>query len=107
MANFGRKLGANIFTLMQNAGFSREEFAEKIGFSYRDVCRITEGKLMISPSEMSVIANCLCVSKAELLNNMSGNLAPELQFMKEFDNEDNLDKILDLLDDYVELREAI
>lgn len=28
MANVGRKLGVNIFTLMQNSGISREELAE-------------------------------------------------------------------------------
>ena len=28
MANTGRKIGVNIFTLMRNAGISREELAE-------------------------------------------------------------------------------
>lgn len=52
MANTGRKIGVNIFTLMQNAGISREELAE-------------------------------------------------------FSDTNNLDKILDLLDEYVDLKEAM
>mgnify|MGYP003175602385 FL=1 len=40
MANTGRKIGVNIFTLMQNAGLSREELARKLSYSYRDMCRI-------------------------------------------------------------------
>lgn len=44
MANRGRKLGINIFTLMQKSGISREEVAEKLNYSYRDMCRILEGK---------------------------------------------------------------
>ena len=107
MANFGRKLGANIFSLMQNAGISREEFAEKLNYSYRDACRITEGKLLLTPVEICKIAELFNISKTELLNYQRDNLAPELQFMKEFDSEDNLDKILDLLDEYVELREVM
>ena len=49
MANAGRKIGVNIFSLMQNAGMSREELAEKMNYSYRDVCRILEGRLMLPP----------------------------------------------------------
>ena len=56
---------------------------------------------------MGRIAEFFNISKMELLNYQGGNLVPELQFMKEFDSEDNLDKILDLLDEYVELREAM
>ncbi len=63
MANTGRKIGVNIFTLMQNAGMSRKELADKF--------------------------------------------VPELQYMKEFSDPNNLDRILDLLDDYVELKEAM
>ena len=34
-------------------------------------------------------------------------LIPQLQYIKEFKNKDNLDHILDLLDDYIELKESI
>lgn len=52
MANVGRKLGVNIFTLMQNSGISREDFAEKLNYTYRDMCRILEGKLMLPPQKL-------------------------------------------------------
>ena len=32
---------------------------------------------------------------------------PELQYLNEFDNPENMDRILDLLGEYVELRESI
>ena len=32
MANTGRKIGVNIFTLMQNAGLSLEELARKLSY---------------------------------------------------------------------------
>lgn len=107
MANVGRKLGVNIFTLMQNSGISREELAEKLNYTYRDMCRILEGKLMLPPVESGKIAELFGKTKKELLSYEADKFVPELQYMKQFSNTDNLDKILDLLDDYVELKEVM
>ncbi|MCI9429037.1 MAG: helix-turn-helix transcriptional regulator [Lachnospiraceae bacterium] len=107
MANIGRKLGVNIFTLMQNSGISREDLAVKLNYTYRDMCRILEGRVMLSPVEIEKIAGALGKTKKELLDFEADKLVPELQYMKEFNNTGNLDKILDLLDDYVELKEVM
>lgn len=107
MANVGRRLGVNIFTLMQNSGISREDLAEKLNYTYRDVCRILEGKLMLSPIEIEKIAKVFRKSKKEILHYEADRFVPELQYMKGFSNADHLDKILDLLDDYVELKEMM
>lgn len=107
MANVGRKLGVNIFTLMLNSGISREDLAKKLDYSYRDMCRILEGKLMLPPVEIGKIAEFFGKTKKELLHYEADKIVPELQYMKEFSNTDHLDMILDLLDDYVELKEAM
>ena len=107
MANIGRKLGVNIFTLMQNSGISREDLAVKLNYTYRDMCRILEGRVMLSPVEIEKIAGALGKTKKELLDFEADKLVPELQYMKEFNNTGNLDKIIDLLDDYVELKEVM
>ena len=75
MANVGRKLGVNIFTLMQNSGISREELAEKLNYTYRDTCRILEGKLML--------AELFGKTKKELLSYEADKFVPELQYMKQ------------------------
>lgn len=107
MANMGRKIGVNIFTLMQNSGISREELASKLNYSYRDVCRILEGKLMLPPIELRKIADFFGITKSELLYYEADKVVPELQYMKEFSDIQNLDRILDLLDAYVDLKEAM
>ncbi len=107
MAKVGRMLGANIFTFMQESGISREEFAESLNYTYRDVCRIIEGKLVLPPIELARVAEVLGITKKELMCNESVGVVPELQYMKQFDSPENLDLILDLLDEYVELREAM
>lgn len=83
MANTGRKIGVNIFTLMRNAGISREELAEKLNYSYRDMCRILEGKLMLPPAEIRKIAEFFGITKQELLHYKADKFVPELQYMKE------------------------
>ena len=107
MANIGRKLGVNIFRLMQDSGISREDLAEKLNYTYRDMCRVLEGKLLLPPVEIAKIASLFGKTKKELLSYEADKFVPELQYMKEFSNIENLDKILDLLDDYVELKEVM
>lgn len=107
MANIGRKLGVNIFMLMQNSGISREELAEKLNYTYRDMCRILEGKLILPPVEIGKIAELFGKTRKELLSYETDRFIPELQYLKQFSNTDNLDKILDLFDDYVELKEVM
>ena len=107
MTNVGRKLGVNIFTLMQNSGISREDLAEKLDYTYRDMCRILEGKLMLPPVEIGKIAVLFGMTKKELLSYEADKFVLELQYMKEFSKTDNLEMILDLLDDYVELKEVM
>ena len=107
MANTRRKIGVNIFALMQNAGISREDLAEKLNYSYRDICRILEGRLMLPPAELKKIAGFFGITKQELIHYEADRFVPELQYMKEFGDTNNLDKILDLLDEYIDLREAM
>lgn len=107
MANFGRRLGVNIYECMNQKGIRPEVFAERLQYSMKDVWNIIEGKVVIPPIEMNKIASFLNVPKKELLEYEAEAMLPDLQYMKEFDNLDNLDRILDLMDEYVELKEAI
>ena len=105
MTNVGRKLGVNIFTVMQKSGISREELSQRLQCSYREVCRILEGKIMLPPRRIADIASALGTTKHDLLNLQADKAVPELEYMKEFSDLDNLDTILDLMDEYVDLKE--
>lgn len=107
MANVGRKLGANIRTCMLEANISLDNFAEHLGYTIKDVWNVIEGKVIIPPVELEKIASFLNTTKSELLNRESDSLIPDLQYMKEFSNPDNLDIILDLMDEYVEIKEVV
>ena len=107
MANIGRKLGVNIYAFMHDVNISLENFAENLGYSIKDVWNIIEGKIIVPPVEIERISKFLGTTKNYLLNNEPDSLVPDLQYMKEFSNPDNLDTILDLMDEYVELREVV
>ena len=107
MANVGRKLGNNIRMCMLEANISLDHFAKHLGYSMKDVWNVIEGKVIIPPVELEKIASFLGTTKSELMNREADSLIPDLQYMKKFSNPDNLDKILDLMDEYVELKEVI
>lgn len=107
MANVGRKLGVNIHAFMLEANISLDSFARHLGYSIKDAWNIIEGKIIVPPIELERISNFLGTTKDNLLNNRTDSMVLDLQYMKEFSNQDNLDIILDLIDEYVELREAM
>ena len=107
MANVGRKLGVNIRAFMLEANISLDSFAKHLGYSIKDAWNIIEGKIIVPPIELERISNLLGTTKDDLINCKTDSLVPDLQYMKEFNNQDNLDRILELMDEYVELREAM
>ncbi len=107
MANLYREIGGNIYTFMQMAKLTPNDIADKMSYSLKDVWNVIEGKVMLPSVELKNLAMLLGVTKEELISHEPERLVPNLEFMKEFSNSDNLDKILDLMDEYVELREAL
>ena len=107
MANVGRRLGVNISTCMLEANISLDSFAKHLGYSIKDVWNVIEGKVIIPPAELDKMASILKTTKSELMNQEPDSLVPEWQYMKECSNPYNLDRILDLMDEYVELREVL
>lgn len=107
MANICRKIGFNIDSFMKKAEISIESFAEHFGYTMKDVHNVVEGKVMLPPQELEQICSYLGITKENLIYAEADSLVPELQYMNEFSNPDNLDKILDLVDLYVEFKEVV
>ena len=107
MANLYRKIGVNVYMFMQKTKLTPEALAEKMSYSMKDIWNVIEGKVMIPPVEINKLASVLEVSGEDLVNKEPEQLVPNLEYMKEFSNPDSLDRVLDLIDEYVEIREAI
>ncbi len=97
-----RRLGDNVAFLLQ--GRDESVFASALGFSERDVAFLKEGRLILSPKDISDIADFFHVSRETLFE-----LHPErsqVHVLGECD-EDTKNRILDMIDVYCDLAEVV
>lgn len=109
MERISQKIGRSIFAYLQNNGVSEEEAANKVGYSFRDFRRLIEGRLIVSPRELEKISGKLGISLENILSFDVDNrkMLPNLEYNKKFSKIENLYFIVDLLDDYIELKEQM
>lgn len=100
-----RRLGANIEEAYRAIYDSILEFAKDINLSENDVYRLFEGRLLLSPSKIKEVSRVLNKPLGELLD-VSGNYA-FVECMGNFTNMSNEDKILDIIDNYIDLVETV
>lgn len=100
-----RRLGYNIEKASQKKYEKIEEFACAINLSVKDTRRLFEGRLLPSPLQLKVVSEKVEVPLKQLLD-VTGKYAL-VECMGNFKDEQNEDKILDLIDDYIDLVEAI
>lgn len=101
-----RTVGRNIQLLMRSQGIGNTELASKTGFSVEDIINITSGRLVLSSSELSIIAEKLQADKQVFLtDHPSDDYKCLIHCMGNIKNQDNVDRILDYIDTYVSLKE--
>ena len=109
MEKISRNIGIGLYSVLKDNSISIEEAAQKIGFSVRDMYRLIEGRVLVSPRVLEEISNELGIKSDFLISFVpdNNNLLPELEYNKEFSSRDNLYRIIDLLDEYIELKEEM
>ena len=107
MANISRQIGNNIFAHLKEINVSPEKFAYDLGYSDRDGWAMLEGKKLIAPCDLKKIANYLHMDMDHLFNEIQNPHVLGLEYRKKFENPDNLDIVLDLIDEYVACKEAM
>ena len=96
-----RIISLNISFLLKKTNKTPENLAEFLQFSNKDIWNILEGKIYIPPILLGKIADFFSVPKENLII-----FQPELfTSCSEFSNLGTFDKVLDLIDEYVEVRE--
>ena len=100
-----RRLGQNIKKASRVKYDNTEDFAKAIGMSLFDTHRLIEGRLMLNPQKLKEVAVVLDKPLLELLN-VDGDYT-FVECMGNFKHKDNEDKILDMIDNYIDLIEAI
>ena len=105
MAVMLRRLGSNIEKASLENYTHIEDFAKDVCLSVRDVHRLFEGRLVLSPIQLNLISQKVNTPLKDLLN-VSGNYT-FVECMGVFKDQSNEDKILDLIDNYIDLVESI
>ena len=101
-----RMLGRNIQLDMEKKGISETDFASKLGYSLSELKKLFEGKMLIARHDLKNIAHCLNETYEELVRVRSKEEYEAIfDCMGSFSDEENEDKILNLIDMYIELKE--
>ena len=106
--NNSRIIGNNISLELTKQSIDIIEFGKKIGFSVSDVHKLVEGRLFIPPFQLSKIADALGITKAEVIENRGmAEYNSLIHNFRDFQNEENQELVLDLIDMYADLAEAL
>lgn len=101
-----RMLGRNIQLDMEKKGIPEDVFASKLGYTISELKKMLEGKMIIAKSDLENIAKCLGETYAELIcARDTEEYEAIFDCMGSFSDEENEDKILNLIDMYIELKE--
>jgi len=101
-------VGQNIQLVLQEKGIHLEDLAQQLNYSLVDLHRIVEGVLLIDGNELKEFANALKVELSELLDQRDETeYRGLLHCMGEYHDAKNKEKILDYMDMYIGIEEAM
>lgn len=106
--NNSRIIGNNINLELKKQSIERSDFANELGFSLVDVYRLIEGRLFVPPTHLLKISEILGITKEQLMENKGMIEYNSLVHnFRDFKIESNQELILDLIDMYADLAEAL
>lgn len=97
------KIGSFIKLKMMEQNKSIQSLAEESGYSTKDIGKILDGRLFLSPKQIEEIAGILDLDINEMINCID---VDSIEYVGELTKEENKDKLLDYIDRYVDLKEA-
>ena len=97
------KIGSFIKLKMMEQNKSIQSLAEESGYSTKDIGKILDGRLFLSPKQIEEIAGILDLDINEMINCID---VDSIEYVGEFTKEENKDKLLDYIDRYVDLKEV-
>jgi DNA-binding Xre family transcriptional regulator len=102
-----RNLGYKLSSLLSTNPDKEEELREKLNFSSFDLQRLKYGRLSLTPMQISTAANTLSVKVEDLVNyKNSDSYKNMVHCMSNFSTQEHCDEILDLIDTYIDVKEA-
>lgn len=103
-----RKMGNYVQYLANEKQISNEKLAKLLDFSVSDIKRLFKGNILLSFPQMKVLSSALGTSVEELINGSDDIYRQSVvHCMNNFDNEDNREEILDIIESYILISNSI
>lgn len=103
-----RMLGHNIALIMKEKNIDANHLAEQTGFKSVELIKMLDARIVLMPKVIEKVAAALKVNPSEFFKKRESNeYKCFAECMTDFDNPDNMDKILDIIDAYCDLKEVL
>ena len=103
-----RKIGNYAEKRFHELGLSVDEINRALDFSDRETYAFFKGRLMLTIDQLSKLADKLGTTVQAMIDGDEKEYsASVVHCMNDFDNEDNREVILDIIDDYMDIRDSL
>ena len=102
-----RDFGYKVHTLLSEYPSKKDELSKKLNFSNNDLARLTCGRLAVTPNQVEIIADVFSTSPIDLLSyENKDSFSSMVHCTKAFSSQKNCNEILDIIDSYIDIKEA-
>lgn len=102
-----RVFGSAVRKLADERKMGPDELGRVVSCTPQQIARLYEGRLLLAFDQLSAIADALRVSAIDLIRGDEEHYQKTaVHCMGAFSNEDAREEILDIIDDYLDLREC-
>ena len=104
-----RDLGYKIFSLIKENPNKKDLFLKRLGFSEIDYNKLINGRLFLSIKDVETIADIFSIKPDKLISYKNNNCFHNMVFtcQNSFSAQENCNKVLDLIDEYIDIKEAV
>lgn len=103
-----RNLGYKVFSLIESNPEKKQTLLKKLNFSESDLSRLINGRLALSFNEIETISKVFSIKPDDIVDYTNTNCYKGQVFIcnNSFSSQENCNKILDLIDVYIDIKEA-
>ena len=95
-------------SLVNNKDSLKNQLCMKLNFSSTDLNRLLFGRLSVTPVQLTTIAETLSVPVEELINYKNNDSYKNVvHCMSSFSTQEHCNEVLDIIDSYIDIKEAV
>ena len=102
-----REFGYKVFTLINENPSKRAYLCKQLNFSENDLTKLTYGRLAVTPEQIRIIADIFSQTPESLFTYKNNDsYSSMVHSISPFSSQENCNEILDIIDSYIDIKEA-